>query len=182
MKKILVLFLIFYSYASYSQLYEGQKFCEESKGYSFFPLEIAKKKILWYTTFYCETKNETKVINGKTYIEFKQDWENSESSILYLREEKGIVYEYESCCENETVRYDPSFTVGHNWKSVDGKSEYKIIAYDGKLKTPYCDYENLLVIDAKMLYGSFTFYYLKGHGYIGATKDNKLVSCVTPLW
>ena len=162
MKKILVLFLIFYSYVSYSQLYEGQKFCEESKGYSYFPLEIAKKKILWYKTFYFETKNETKVFNGKTYIEFKQEWENSESSILYLREEKGIVYEYESCCENETVRYDPSFTVGHTWKSVDGKSEYKIIAYDGKLKTPYGDNENVLVMNAKMRYGSFTLYYVKG--------------------
>lgn len=181
MKKIAVLFVIFFSYTSYSQLYEGQRFCEESKGYSYFPLEIAKKKILWYNTFYIETTNSTKVINGKTYIEFNQEWKDSQSDIFYLREENGIVYEYDSCCENETVRYDPSFTVGHTWKSVSGKNEYQIIAYNGKLETPFCNYENLLVIEAKMFYGSFTFYYLKGHGYIGATKDNKLISCVTPI-
>lgn len=182
MKKTLLLILIFYSYTSYSQLYEGQKFCEESKDFSYFPLEITKKKILWYNGFYFETKNKTKVLNGKTYFEFKQEWNNSESFLLYLREENKIIYQYDPCCENETIRYDPGFKIGHHWKSVNEENEYLIISFNGTLKTPFCEYENLLVIEAKMSYGMFNFYYLKGHGYVGATKDNKLVSCVTPEW
>ncbi len=181
MKKLAFLLLLFFSYSSYSQLYDGQKFCESSEGYSYFPLEIMKKKLFWYDTFYLETNNGTKVINGKTYIEFKQVWKDDKSDLFYLREENGIVYEYDECCQNETVRYNPNFEIGHTWKSVSGKNEYRIIAYDGKLKTPFCDYENLLVMEAKMFYGTYTFYYLKGHGYIGATKDNKLISCVTPI-
>jgi hypothetical protein len=182
MKKIALLLLIFFSCPSYSQLFEGQKFCEESKGFSYFPLAITKKKILWYDTFYFETKNETKVLNGKTYVEFKQEWNNSESDLLYLREENGIIYQFDSCCENETIRYNPNFEIGHSWKSAAEKSEYRLISYNGKLKTPFCEYENLLVIEAKMPYGMFNFYYLKGIGYIGATKDNKLISCITPKW
>ena len=59
---------------------------------------------------------------------------------------------------------------------------YKIITYDGKLKTPYCEYKNLLVIEAKMKSVTFNFYYLRGHGYIGATQDNKLISYISPEW
>lgn len=182
MKKILLFILIFFSCFSYSQLFENQKFCKESKGISYFPLEITKKKILWQDTFYFEIKNKTKVINGKTYVEFKQEWNNSESFLLYFREENKIIYQYDLCSEKETIRYNPKFKIGHLWKSASEKSEYQLITYNGKLKTPYCEYENLLVIKAKMPYGKFNFYYLKGQGYIGATKNNKLVSYVTPKW
>ena len=182
MKKILWLLIIFISCSSYSQLFEGQKFCEEAKGYSYFPLEITKKKILWYKTFYFETKQETKKIKGKTYIEFKQEWNNSISDLIYLREENGIVYQYDECCEAETVRYDPSFAIGHTWKNANGERQYQLISFEGKLKPPFCEYENLLVIESKLPNETFTFYYLKGHGFIGATKEDKLVSCVTPKW
>ncbi len=182
MKKIMIFISILLTSNSYSQLYEGQKFCEESKDYGFFPLAIGKKKILWYNTFYFETKQETKIFNRKIYIEFKQEWNKSSSDLIYFREENGVIYEYDSCCENETIRFDPKFEKNHVWKSANGKNEYRIITYDGNLKTPYCEYQNLLVVDAKMDYGTFAFYYLRGHGYIGATKDGKLVSCVSPEW
>lgn len=182
MKKTLTLFLTLYSCITFSQIGEGQYFCQASKDGSFFPLTINKKKILWRNTFYFEIKNETKVINGKTYVEFKQEWNKGNSDLIYFREENGVVYQYDSCCENETVRYDSKFEIGDVWKTADGKSEYRIITYDGKLKTPYCEYQNLLVIEAKVNYGAFHFYYFKGHGYIGATQDGKLISCVTPEW
>ncbi|WP_300567747.1 hypothetical protein [Flavobacterium sp.] len=182
MKKIVLLLLTLFSCISYSQISEGQYFCDETKDGSYFPLSIDKKKILWFSTFYLETKTETKIINGKTYIEYKQDWDKSNSSLMYLREENGVIYEYDSEEKNEDVRYDPKFEKGHQWKTADGKSEYEIIAFDGKLKTPYCDYKDLLVIHAKMGYGEYNFYYFKGHGYIGATKNDKLISCVTPKW
>lgn len=182
MTKIFILFLAFFTSVTYSQLFEGQKFCEESKDESFFPLLIYKKKILWKNTFYFEIKSETKILNGKTYTAFKQEWDKDSTDLLYLREENGIVYQYDQCCENETVRYNPQFKTGHTWKSVNNKNEYHILTYDGKLRTPYCEYQNLLVITAKMTYGTYNFYYLKGHGYIGATQDDKLISCVSPEW
>lgn len=182
MNKILILFLALFSSVSYSQITEGQKFCEESKDASFFPLQIDKKKILWGKTFYFETKNQTKILNGKTYIEFKQEWNKASTDLLYLREENGIIYQYDPCCKNETIRYNPQYKIGYTWKTVNNENEYKVVSYDGKLQTPYCEYQNLLVIKAKMKYGTFNFYYLKGHGYIGATQDEKLISCVSPEW
>ncbi|MFD1603188.1 hypothetical protein ACFSJW_06190 [Flavobacterium artemisiae] len=184
MNKIIILFILFSTTVSYSQLFEGQKFCEESKNESYFPLLIGKKKIFWKKGFYFETKGETKIINGKTYTEFKQVWNNSDldSDLLYFREENGVVYQYEKCCQMETIRFDPKFKNGHSWKDAKKDAAYTIITYDGKLKTPYCEYQNLLVIEAKYTNVTFNFYYLRGHGYIGATQDNQLISCISPEW
>ncbi|PXY42336.1 hypothetical protein DMB65_03655 [Flavobacterium cheongpyeongense] len=182
MNKIFILSIIFFTNVSYSQLFEGQKFCEESKDLSYFPILIHKKKIFWRNTFYFETKSETKILNGKVYTEFKQEWNNSNTDLLYLREENGIVYQYDKCCKNETIRYNPKFKTGDTWVSENKEMVYKIITYDGKLKTPYCEYQNLLVIEAKMKSVTFNFYYLRGHGYIGATQNDKLISCISPEW
>lgn len=182
MNKLLFILFIFFNHISHSQIIEGQKFCEETTDGSFIPLSIDKKKILWYDTFYFEYIIGTKIINGKTYTEFKQEWENKNISLLYLREENGIIYQYNECCENETIKYNHAFDKNHKWKSVDAKSAYKILSYSGKLQTPFCKYENLLVIESEMEYGNFKFYYFRGHGYVAATKDGKLISCVTPKW
>lgn len=182
LNKIILLLLLLCSCASYSQIEEGQNFCVETKGASYFPLHYnSKKKLRWGSTFYYETNEGTKEFNGKSYIEFKQEWEDKNVALLYLREENGVIYQYEKDLNSETIRYDPAFEKGHTWKGANGKSEYKIISFEGKLRTPYCkEYTNLLVIAAKVDYGSFNFFYMKGHGYIGAAKEGKLISCETP--
>lgn len=169
-----------FSIISFSQLKEGQTFCTETKDGSYFPLTMSEKIIYWSDTYYTETKSGTKDINGKLYHEFKQTWEGNNISTFYLREENGVVYQYEDCCKEETIRFDKNFKKGYTWKTVDGMSEYKIISYEGKLNTPYCKYDNLLVIEAKITNGIFNFYYSKGHGYIGATKEGNILSCVAP--
>ncbi|TDO83115.1 hypothetical protein EV143_102379 [Flavobacterium chryseum] len=182
MNKTLLIFLLLVSFNSYSQIGEGQKFCEESKIGNYFPVSSFNfnKKILWYKTYYKEIKKDPETINGKVYTVFEQKWEDKKISLLYLREENGIVYQYDQDLKQETVRYNIAFKEGDKWKSADGKDEYKIISYNGELQTRYCIYKNLLVIEAKMSYGNFKFYYFKGHGYIGATKDGHLVSFVSP--
>jgi hypothetical protein len=177
MQKTYIIFLIFFSTFSFSQTNED--FCNENKNGSFFPLTNDFKKVVWRDTFYFERKNTTKEINGKTYIEFEQESENSGTTLRYLREENGIVYEYEKCCENETIRYDPKFVEGHIWKKGDEKGEFKIITYNGHLKTPFCSYQNLLVIEGELDSKKFKFYYLRGFGYVGATEGEKLISYVT---
>lgn len=169
-----------FSIISFSQLKEGQIFCNEIKDGSYFPLTKSEKIIYWSDTYYTETKSGAKNINGKLYQEFKQTWEGNNVSTFYLREENGVVYQYEECCKEETIRFDNTFKKGHTWKTAEGMSEYTIISYKGKLDTPFCKYENLLVVEAKIINGVFNFYYLKGHGYIGATKEGKIISCAAP--
>jgi len=182
MKKPIILLLLLIATNLYSQIKEGQDFCDETINGKFFPLSIEKKKILWANTSYYETQNGIKIINGKKYKEYIQEWSNNHSDKLYLREQNGVIYQYEDCCEKETIRYDSKFKKGHTWKTADGKFEYKIISYNGKFKTPFCEYTNLLVIEAEIEKEVFHFYYLKGQGYVGATSHDEIISCVTPIW
>ena len=177
MQKTFVLIFIFFGSFSFSQT--NQNFCKEDKNGSFFPFTNDFKKVIWRDTYYLEKKNNSKELNGKMYIEFEQESEKSGITLRYLREENGVVYEYEKCCNIETLRYDSKFVEGQTWKKGDNKSEFRIITYKGKLKTPYCNYENLLVIEGELSSKKFKFYYLKGFGYVGANQEDKLVSYVT---
>lgn len=181
MKKTLLLFaILFSSFSLFAQFTEGQNFCDENSDGSYFPLVIEKKILIWSNTHYIETAEGRKVINGKTYTKFRQAWEIGNVENLYLREEKGVVYQYEECCDKETVRFDSSFKKGHSWKTADGKGTYTILTHDGTFKTPHCTYKNVMILKADLSGGTFKFYYLKGHGYIGATVQDKLISFVTP--
>ncbi len=183
MRKALILILVLLTIPKmFAQLKEGQNFCDENKDGSYFPLVIKEKKFFWADTHYVETKNGTKELNGKTYFEYLQKWESGNTEKLYLREEDGVIYQYEECCENETIRYNAKFKKGHNWKTASGEGEYTILTYNGTLKTPLCNYKNLMVIEANLKNGTFKFYYLKGLGYVGATVNDKLISCVTPTF
>ena len=182
-KNILLLTFSFLTInVTFAQLKEGQNFCSETKTGNYFPLVLNEKKLLWKDTHYTETKIRTKEINGKTYFEFLQKWEDGYSSTLYLREKNGVIYQYEECCEQETIRYDENFKKGHQWNTADGSGHYEILTFKGSLKTPFCQYKNLMVIKADLNYGSFKFYYLKGHGYIGATVNENIISCITPTF
>lgn len=180
-KKLLVFILILTTLNCFAQLEEGEGFCETKKNESYFPLDISVKKFYWGISHYTETRLGKKKFNGKTYIEFKQTWKEGNSDLTYFREEKGVVYEYRVKENKENVRYDAAFKVGHSWKTFDKNTTYTIVSYNGKLKTPYCEYKNLMVMKAELKNETFLFYYQRGKGYIGAKySDKKLISCITP--
>ncbi|UII23576.1 hypothetical protein [Fulvivirga ligni] len=182
MKKMLILFVgMLFITSAYAQLKEGQSFCDENEDGSYFPLIFKERKIFWVNTYYTETKIGTKELNGRTYFEYAQTWENGAVDTLYLREDEGVIYQYAACCEEETIRYDSKFEKGHQWKNMNG-GKYKIITYDGTLKTRLCEYKNLMVMEADMGDVIFQFYYLRGHGYVGATVDDTVISFATPTF
>ncbi len=146
----------------------------QDKGY--FPLDIEKKIIHFGGYDYEEYMSGTKVIGNKQYTEYTQRWEAGNETQLYLRKENGKVLQYEECCDEDTIRYDESFLVGDTWLTVDSKTRYTIVTYDGKLDTPFFNYEKLLVIKAELSNTIYHFYYKKDYGYVGATQNNKLVS------
>ncbi|MFD0989977.1 hypothetical protein ACFQ1R_07710 [Mariniflexile jejuense] len=180
MKNTFYLLLLLISIQSFAQYKDGQFFCDELPEKSYFPIDIKEKKIFWSDTYYTETINGTKELNGKTYFEFIQKWKSNASEKLYLRKENGVIFQYDECCEQETIRFSEKFKKGHSWKTSDGSGQYTILTFKGKLKTPFCDYANLLIIEAKLKGGNFNFYYQRGHGYVGATVNNEIISCETP--
>ncbi len=162
---------------------EGQEFCSEYESKNYFPLSISKKKLHWYNAFYFEKVIGKKKINGKEYIEYSQNWKDGDIDSLFLREENGIVYQYEECCNSETVRFNSKFKKGNTWKTADEKTTYTIESLNGTLETPYCNYKNLLVIKGEFIGVTYNFYYKKGYGYVGATNiNNDLISWVSPEW
>lgn len=179
MKKLILISFLLSSILSFSQK-EGQSFCDGENSETYFPISISKKKIIWQNTFYFEANTGTKTINGKTYTVFDQIWENKERYTLYLREENGQILQYEDCCDEETIRFDSNYKKGDTWKSADKNVTYTIESLTGTLKTPYCEYKNLLVLKSEFTNGTFTFYYLKGYGYVGATINNQLISFASP--
>lgn len=181
MKNLLLIIVIIFCSNAYCQQYEGQKFCVGDEDGDYFPLNISKKKIIWYSTYYYETQKDT-LINSKLYIQFEQKWKNGTIDYLYLREDQKIILQYEDCCSEETIRYNPKSKIGESWLNADKSEQYVITSFTGTLKTPYCNYKDLMIINANVKGVVFEFYYLKNHGYIGAKKDNKLISYVTPEW
>ncbi|WP_299336790.1 hypothetical protein [uncultured Psychroserpens sp.] len=99
---------------------------------------------------------------------------------MFLRADDGVIYQYEDCCKEDTVRLTANTKVGQTWQTADKLSTYEIIALDGTLDTPVCNYEGLLVLKSTFKNGTFTFYYQKGYGYVGATIDDQLISFVIP--
>ncbi|CAM4064462.1 MULTISPECIES: hypothetical protein [Flavobacterium] len=180
MRKIILLILLSVSGFVFSQK-EGQDFCKGNSKGSYFPLDITKKKIYWYNTFYYEVPNGTKTINEKQYVEFVQEWENGEVDLLYLREENGKVYQYEDCCKTKSLRYSDKMNNKEKWERIEDKVRYIVLVRNGKLRTPFCNYKDLFVLRAEYSNGvTYDFYYQKGLGYIGATRKGELISYITP--
>ena len=86
--------------------------------------------------------------------------------------------EYHAATKKEIVRYDDAFKLGHQWKGLEVR--YKVRSHTEELLTPVCRYRNLMAIEAAYPKITYVFYYLKGFGYVGATKDGKLISFVVP--
>ena len=182
MKKLLILGLIILtSLKSFCQN-ENQVFCADFETDEYFPIDINKKKLLWGPTYYFEEIVGKKIINGKVYIEYSQTWEAGNVETLFLRNENGIVFQYEDCCENETIRFNDNLNKGDTWFSADKKSKYTIISFEGNLETPFCNYEDLLIIEGEFVDQTFQFYYKKGYGYVGASLEGEVISIATPEW
>jgi len=178
--KYLVLFMLFIaSINSYSQK-EGQIFCDGDPSEDYFSLLDSKKYIVWQNTYYTEEKIGEKEVNKTIYSEYSQTWETGQVVHVLLRDHKGTVYQYEEELNKETVRLPKKVKKGKTWKTADGLVTYEIVSLTGELKTPVCDYKNLLVLKSTFQNGVFVFYYQKGYGYIGATKDDVLISFVIP--
>lgn len=175
-KTFIIVFILLSSF-SFSQA--NKFFCEEDVNGSYFPLHIPFKKVIWRDTYYLEKLLGSREVNGKVYVEFEQQNQNSETTLRFLREENGVVYEYEKCCNVETIRYDSKFKEGYAWKKEGNKTDFKIVSYAGFLETPYCTYNNLLVIEGVLSSKKFKFYYLKGYGFVGATEKDELIAYVT---
>ena len=177
MKKTLTLLFLILTTATFAQK-DGQNFCDgdDTEGY-FKPLDWPKI-VVWYDTHYNERLIGEQVVDGKSYKVYVQEWEAGSKDTLYLREEGTKTLEYYKETKKEIVRFDDAFKLGQQWKGLEIR--YKVRSFTAELLTPVCRYRNLMVLEAVYPKTTFLFYYLKGYGYVGATKDGNLISFVVP--
>lgn len=177
MKKTLALvFLIFTTVTSAQK--EGQSFCDGDDTQGYFKLLTWPKAVVWYGTHYNESVAGEKVLQGETYKVYVQEWEDGTKHTLYMREKEGRTLQYYKETKKEAVRFDDAFALGHQWQGHEVR--YKVRSHTEELLTPVCRYRNLMAIEAAYPKMTYVFYYLKGFGYVGATKDGNLISFVVP--
>lgn len=179
MKQFMIMLLSVMSMSAFAQS-EGQSFCDGDSSAPHFTFHTGKKYVIWQDTYYIEQQIGSKTLNGKAYMAYEQTWESGSVFQLYLREDDGIIYQFEDCCEDDTVRLPSKIKNGTTWKTANKLGTYEVISQTGTLKTPRCDYKNLLVLKSTLKNGTFSFYYQKGYGYIGCTVNGELISYVTP--
>lgn len=177
MKKTIIFLLLIFTTATFAQK-EGQNYCEGDNTEGYFYLSTFNKIVLWFNTYYNETLEGEQVFNNTNYKVYVQEWEDGDKDTLYMREEGSRVLQYHKELDKEVVRFDSNFTLQNKWKLIDCKN--RLLSFQETLVTPVCRYKNLMAIEATYEHTTYIFYYLRGFGYVGATKNGQLVSCVVP--
>lgn len=153
----------------------------ENKGL-YWPLTINIKKHYFsnygnYTVIYT---SEKLIVAGRTYIKEVTSNEDNTIETLYLREENGNIYVYDTIKKIEFLEFSNNTTPGYSWKKYDGTWLYTIIDTSATLKTPYCDYNNILNVKAepqgklKKDYSSYyNLFYNRGIGLVAIEINGK---------
>ena len=177
MKKTIPLLYLLFTTVFYAQK-EGQNYCEGDAAEGYFTLLYSQKNIVWFDTYYTEVLIGEQVWNGKTYKKYVQEWEEGAKDTIYLREEGTRILEYNATINKEIIRFDTDFRLKKQWKGKEVR--YTLLSFTEELDTPICRYKNLMAIEAKYPNVTYVFYYLKGFGYVAATKQGKLISFACP--
>ena len=172
MKKVIIGILIILPILSFSQ----SDFCDKSFGDSYFPLEIGfEKNITWGNSFYIEKVTEKTEINGIEYFNYVQDFGNGTVYDLLLRNQNDTIFMYNEVKKTENILLIAKKEKGIKWETG------KVDEIDGTFETPYCNYENLLVIENKYSNGTKeTRYYKKGLGLIAITNRQGIKGICLP--
>jgi len=172
MKKYIILLLLVCPLLNFGQSY----FCNKSFGNSYFPLEIGfEKNITWGGSFYVESIKEKTEIDGKEYFKYNQDFGNGKAYELLLRNQNDTIYFF-----NEKKKEEIVFLIAKPEKGIKWGAG-KIIEIDGSFETPYCNYENLLVVENKYSNGEKDKrYYKQGLGLVAITNKKGINGICLP--
>ncbi|WP_234859183.1 hypothetical protein [Aquimarina aquimarini] len=168
---------IFLLFAILPVLTFGQsEFCDKSFGESYFPLEIGfEKHITWGNAFYVEKVTKKKEIGGKEYFKYEQDFRNGTVYDLLLRNQNDTILMY-----NEVKKRDQILLIAKPQKEIRWETG-KVTEIDGSFETPYCNYENLIVVENKYSNGTKEKrYYKKGLGLVAITSKKGIKGICLP--
>lgn len=172
MKRTILLLLAILPILTFGQ----SEFCDKSFGESYFPLQIGfEKHITWGNAFYVEKVTEKTEIDGKKYFKYEQDFRNGTVYDLLLRNQNDTIFMY-----NEVKKKDQILLIAKPQKGIKWETG-KVAEIDGSFETPYCNYENLIVVENKYSNGTKEKrYYKKGLGLVAITSKKGIKGICLP--
>ena len=172
MKRTIFLLLAILPILTFGQ----SEFCDKSFGESYFPLEIGfEKYISWGSALYVERVTEKIDVDGKEYYKYEQDFRNGTIYDLLLRNQNDTIFMYNEVKKTESILLIARPQKGINWNTG------KVAEIDGTFETPYCNYENLIVVENKYSNGEKEKrYYKKGLGLVAITNKKGIKGICLP--
>ncbi len=172
MKRTIFLLLAILPILTFGQ----SEFCDKSFGESYFPLKIGfEKYISWGSALYVERVTEKINVDGKEYYKYEQDFRNGTVYDLLLRNQNDTIFMYNEVKKTESILLIARPQKGINWNTG------KVAEIDDAFETPYCNYENLIVVENKYSNGEKEKrYYKKGLGLVAITNKKGIKGVCLP--
>lgn len=172
MKKTTIFILLILPLLGFGQ----SNFCEKNFGESYYPLKIGfEKHLTWGTAIYVEKVTGKTMQNGIEYYNYEQDFGGGTSYDLLLRKQNDTVFMYNEKQKKDVILLIERPIKGTRWDSG------KVIDTDGFFESPFCNYENLLVIENKYPNGNKEKrFYKKGLGLVAVTTKKGIKGMCIP--
>ncbi|MCL8009541.1 hypothetical protein M8845_19125 [Gelidibacter japonicus] len=157
-------------------IYGQSDFCEKTFGESYYPLKIGfEKHLTWGNATYIEKVTGTTKKEGIEYFNYEQDFGAGTSYNLLLRKQNDTVFMYNEEQKKDVILLIERPVVGTKWESG------KVIDTNGFFESPFCNYENLLVIENKYSSGDKEKrFYKKGLGLVAVTTNTGIKGMCVP--
>jgi hypothetical protein len=152
------------------------EFCDKNFGESYYPLKIGfQKHLTWGTATYIEKVTGKTEKDGVEYYNYEQDFGGGTSYDLLLRKQNDTVFMFSEKEKKDIILLIERPVKGTKWKSG------KVINTNGFFESPFCDYENLLVIENKYPNGNKEKrFYKKGLGLVAVTTKKGIKGMCVP--
>jgi hypothetical protein len=163
--------------------------CFEGSTGLYWPVKVGIK--LSYNTssdFYTSHFNgDSTKLGDHYYLKEITTHKDGRQEMAFWREEKGVVYHYDTAAGRESVELISDPSPGDVWEKYDSTWRYTIISVNSTFSTPYCEYKGLLEVRAEPVGKlkaqrdvAFNLFFKKGVGMVGMLTNGKLSMMLAP--
>lgn len=167
-------------------LFAQNSICFENTKGPFWPIE-AGLKINYFSnndSYFSTFEGDSLELNGKFYMIQTKVFSSGKISTTYWREENGAVYNFNKEKGYETVELPLVQKKGTKWQDPEAIWSYEIINQNSTYSTPYCEFKDLLevqAINSTQLDRVYKLYYKRGIGMVGLNINDQPNTFIIPL-
>lgn len=177
---IIALFLF-----NHSLLQAQNSICYENSEGLFWPVNAGLKHHYYSVndSYVSSFEGDSLEINGKFYLIQTKLFSSGKISKSYWREENGEVFNFNESKGYETVEFPQIQKKGIKWQDPEGIWKYEILNLNSTYSTPYCEFKDLLevqAINSTQLDRVYKLYYKRGIGMVGLNINDQPNTFIIP--